>query len=103
LREELNKESEGDMEEKILEQLWAVVWEARGGVSVIQVEELIRRNRQRFFSSDEEIKKAGGYAVLGFAKTMEEALEGRRAVWRMKKEAEGRDEFVPPLSEQTGG
>ena len=91
------------MEEKILEQLWAVVWEARGGVSVIQVEEFIRRNRQRFFSSDEEIKKAGGYAVLGFAKTMEEALEGRRAVWRMiRKRKEMMNLFRRPRNKERG-
>jgi len=79
-----------------IEELWAVVWEARGGVSVVQVEELIRRNRKRFFDGG-EVEKIGGYAVLGFAKTMEEALEGRRAVWRMKKEAEERDDL------KTGG
>jgi len=76
------------MEEK-LKTLWAVVWDERGGVHMVQVEELIRRNRLRFLEHKEG--EPGGYAVLGFADNFMKAQEGRREMMRLRKEKGGSD------------
>lgn len=69
--------------EDSIKKLWAVVWDERGGVHLMTVEELIRRNRVRFFEHKEG--EPGGYAVLGFAENFIRAQDVRREMMRLRR------------------
>jgi len=69
--------------EDTIKKLWAVVWDERGAVHLMTVEELIRRNRVRFLEHKEG--EPGGYAVLGFADNFIRAQDGRREMMRLRR------------------
>ena len=61
--------------------MWAVVWEGKGGVSVLQVRDLLAANSARFAEHDPN----GGYAVLAIEGTVIEANAARERLMHARQ------------------